>query len=340
MEFSVDNDSLIQPPQIMGRSTKILRLFRKIKKMASKDLPVLISGEGGMYKELVAKAIHYNSMRHNAPFVAVNLASVPAELAEAELFGYEKTAFTGATERRPGKIAEANGGTLFLDEISEADLNLQEKLCRFVENKEVVNAAGNSVLKSDVRVISSTSKNLKSIVSQGQFREDLYHALEPAHIIIPPLRERREDILPLAKNFLTETVKKFETGPKEFSKDAREFLIRYDWPGNIRELENIIKRVAILSNGAVICKKDIQMEDVGSCSIKEFLEEKLKRYLKEMTKLETCNLYNTVLSEVERALISIVLEETGHNQLKAAKTLGINRNTLRAKIKEYKIRKK
>ena len=329
---------LVRPPQIMGKNPKMLKVFKEIGKVALKDLTVLISGESGTYKELIARAIHYNSPRLNGPFGAMSFTSIPKDMIEAELFGYEKNAFKGATEKRIGKIEAANGGTLFLDEISEIDIDLQAKLLHFIQHKEFSLLGSNKPIKSDVRIIGATNKNLKQTVTKGQFREDLYYCFNASHVKIPCLRERKEDILPLAKYFLEEAVRKFETGPKEFSRDARDFLIRYDWPDNVRELENTIKRAIILSNSPVIGKKDLMIEDIGSYSIKEFLEEKLKRYLKEMTKLENCNLYDTVLSEVEKSLIAIVLQETGSNQLKAAKTLGINRNTLRAKIKEYKIR--
>jgi two-component system nitrogen regulation response regulator GlnG len=319
----------VRPPQIMGKSLKMLKVFKEIKRLASKDLTVLISGESGTYKELVAKAIHYNSSRLNGPFVAISFTSIPKDLIEGELFGYEK---------KPGKIEAANGGTLFLDEISEIDMDLQAKLLHFIQNKEFSLLNSNKPIKSDVRIIAATDKSLKQAVTQGQFRKDFHGCFNTSYIKVPSLKERKEDITPLAKYFLEEAVRKFETGPKEFSRDARDFLVKYDWPGNVRELENIIKRATILSNSPVIWKKDLMTEDVCSYSIKEFLEEKLKRYLKEMTKLENCNLYDTVLSEVEKSLIAIVLQETGSNQFKAAKTLGINRNTLRAKIKEYKIR--
>ncbi len=338
MEFPVDKDVLIRPPQIMGKSPKILKVFKDIGRVATKDLTVLISGESGTYKELVAKAIHYNSPRHNGPFVAISFTSIPKDLIEAELFGYDKGAFTGATEKRIGKIEEANGGTLFLNEILEIDIKLQAKLLRFIGEKEFSPLNSNNSFKADVRIIGATSKDMKEAVANGKFSKDLYNSSNLLHIKLPPLRERKEDILPLAKHFLKEAIGKFETGPKELSKDARDFLIRYDWPDNVHELESTIKRATLLSNGAVIGKKDLLLEDISSYSIKEFLEEKLKRYLKKMTELEKCYLYKTVLSEVERSLIAIVLKETGGNQLKAAKTLGINRNTLRAKIKEYKIR--
>jgi DNA-binding NtrC family response regulator len=322
----------------MGKSQKILKVFKEIKKIARKDLTVLITGENGTYKELVARAVHYNSQRSNGPFIAVSLVSVPREIVEAELFGYDKGEVSEGNETRKNKIEEANGGTLFLDEIPDLDMNLQEKLYGFIHEKEFRQVGTNNIIKSDVRLICSTTKNLKELVGKGQFREDLYKRLNAAHIKIPALRERREDILPIAKYLLKEASQKFDTGEKELSKDARDFLEKYDWPGNIRELENTLKKAAILSNSPVITKKDLLIEDISSYSIKDFLEEKLKRYLKEMTKLENCNLYNTVLSEVERSLIAIVLKETGFNQLKTSRTLGINRNTLRSKIREYKIR--
>jgi len=329
---------LIKPPQIMGKSPKILRVFKEIRKVASGDEAVIISGENGTYKELVAKTIHYNSRRHKGPFIAVNVSSIPEKLAEAELFGCEKGAFAGSAEKRTGRITEADGGTIFISEIVQLEPETQKKLLGFVKSGEFKPLGGNNPLKSDARLIAATSRNIPEIVSDGHCIKDLYDVFSAVQVRIPPLRERREDILPLAKYLLKEAVTKFETEEKELSKEAKDFLVKYDWTGNIRELENTIKKAAILSNGALISKKDLMLGDAGACSIEEFLEEKLKRYLKEMTELGNCNLYDTVLSEVERSLINIVLRETGGNQLKAAKTLGINRNTLRAKIKEYRIR--
>jgi two-component system nitrogen regulation response regulator GlnG len=323
----------------MGRSPKITRVFKEIKKFGPKDsLTVLISGENGTYKELVAKAIHYNSPRKEGPFVVINLASTPREIAEAELFGYGKDSSAGSREKKIGRIEEAAGGTLFLDEITDMDTVLQAKFLRFLNDNERSEQDGSRPFRARVRMICATSKDLKETMAKRQFDEDLYKALCNVHIKIPALRERKDDILFLAQHFLEESVEKFETGPRELSKEAKDFLVKYNWPWNTRQLENTIKRAVILSNAKVISRKDLFLEDVGSCSITEFLEEKLKHYLKEMTKLENCKLYETVLSEVERSLISIVLKETEGNQLRAARTLGINRNTLRAKIKEYKIR--
>jgi two-component system nitrogen regulation response regulator GlnG len=327
-----------EEPQIVGRSPKMLKVFKDTGRVAPKDITVLITGESGTGKELVAKAVHYNSNRRNGPFVAINSASIPRDLLEAELFGWEKGAFTGAKDRRTGKIESANGGTLFLDEISEMDMNLQAKLLRFMQDRKFSALGSNKVVEADVRIIGATNKDLKDSVNRGLFREDLYYRFNVVQIKLPPLRERREDISLLAKHFLKDAEKRFETGKKELSKEAKDLLLRYNWPGNVRELENAIRRACVLSNGTVIEKRDLLLEEANSFSIKEFLEDKLKRYLKEMTKLENCNLYETVISEVEKALIRIVLNETGGNQLKAAKTLGINRNTLRTKIKEYRIK--
>ncbi len=327
-----------EEPQIVGRSPKMLKVFKDIGRVASKDITVLITGESGTGKELVAKAIHHNSNRRTGPFVAINSASIPRDLLEAELFGWEKGAFTGAKEKHAGKIESANTGTLFLDEISELDQNLQAKLLRFMQDRRFSPLGSNREVEADVRILGATNKDLKDAVGKGLFREDLYYRFNVVQIKLPPLRERREDIVALAKHFLKEAEKKFETGKKELSREAKDLLLKYDWQGNVRELENAIKRACVLSNGTIIEKRDLLLEEAGGGSIKEFLEEKLKRYLKEMTEMENCQLYSTVICEVERALIKIVLNETGGNQLKAAKTLGINRNTLRTKIKEYKIK--
>ena len=325
-------------PQIIGKSPKMIKVFKEIGKVSAKDITVLITGESGTGKELVAKAIHLNSSRSLCPFIAINSASIPKDLLESELFGYKKGAFTGAVKDKSGKIEAANRGTLFLDEISETDPELQAKLLRFLQEKEFTPLGSTETLKADVRIIGASNKDLAAAVQNGQFREDLYYRFNVVQIKLPPLRERKEDIPLLAKNFLRETTVKLETGEKELSRDAKALLLRYDWPGNVRELENVIKRACVLSSGTIIESKDLLIEEDSSYSIKDFLEEKLKHYLKDMTNISNCKLYNTVLSEAEKALISIVLKETNGNQLKTARVLGINRNTLRSKIKEYKIK--
>jgi len=325
-------------PQMIGKSPKMLKVFKDIGKVASKDITVLVAGESGTGKELVAKAIHLNSSRSLGPFIAINSASIPKDLLESELFGYKRGAFTGAIKDKKGKIETANTGTLFLDEISEIEPELQAKLLRFLQEKEFTPLGSNETIKADVRIIGASNKDLAAAVHNGQFREDLYYRFNVVQIKLPPLRERKEDIPLLIKNFLRESIEKLETGDKELSRDAKALLLKYDWPGNVRELENVIKRACVLSTGTIIETKDLLIEEDNSYSIKDFLEEKLKHYLKDMTNISNCNLYNTVLSEVEKALISLVLKETNGNQLKTAKVLGINRNTLRSKIKEYKIK--
>ncbi|MDH4233139.1 MAG: sigma-54 dependent transcriptional regulator [Nitrospirota bacterium] len=325
-------------PQMIGKSPKMLKVFKDIGKVASKDITVLITGESGTGKELVAKAIHYNSSRSLSPFIAINSASIPRDLLESELFGYKKGAFTGAVKDKKGKIETANRGTLFLDEISEIEPELQAKLLRFLQEKEFTPLGSNETIKADVRIIGASNKDLAVAVQNGQFREDLYYRFNVVQIKLPPLRERKEDIPLLVRGFLREATEKLETGEKELSKEAKALLLKYDWPGNVRELENVIKRACVLSTGTIIENKDLLIEENNSYSIKDFLEEKLKHYLKDMTNATNCNLYGTVLSEVEKALILIVLKETNGNQLKTAKVLGINRNTLRSKIREYKIK--
>jgi two-component system nitrogen regulation response regulator GlnG len=323
--------------EIVGKSKGMLKIFKEIGRIAPKDVTVLISGESGTGKELVARAIHNNGRRKFGSFIALNSASIPRELLEAELFGWEKGAFTGASEKTAGKIQAADGGTLFLDEISELDIDLQAKLLRFLQEKEYSPLGSSKIIKTDVRIIGATNKDLKLCVKNGLFREDLYYRFNVIEIRIPPLRDRKDDIIPLARHFLKESVKAFELPPKDFSKDAEKSLMECGWPGNVRELENTIKRASILSRDSVIERRDLFSNDYNSCSVKEFLEEKLNGFLTEMKKLDKSNLYDTVISEVEKALFSIVLKETEGNQVGAAKILGINRNTLSKKIKEYKI---
>ncbi len=319
----------------MGRSAVILKVFDRVRKIAAKDVPVLIVGEAGTYREVVARAIHEHSPRHGGPFVPVNCSTIPAELARAELFGTGASP-VGASSGQRGKIFDADGGTLFIENIAGLDASLVNDLTGIVREKEVrLNA--HTAIRVDVRLI-GTALDRPGIAMQGRTPGGVLKELGAVLIRIPPLRERKDDILPLVHYVVEETVRKFDTGPKELSKEAKEYLLGYDWPGNVRELEQMVKRATILSSGRRIEKKDLMIADIGSCSMREFLEEKLKRYLKEMIKLETCHLYDTIISEAERALIGILLRETGGNQVRAAKTLGINRNTLRSKIKQYKIR--
>lgn len=327
----------VLPFQIIGKSKGMLKVFKEIGRAAPKDVTMLISGESGTGKELVARAIHNNSRRKFGPFIAINSASIPKDLMEAELFGWEKGAFTGAVGKTAGKVQAADGGTIFFDEISELDIDLQAKLLRFIQEQQYSPLGSNKIIKANVRIIGATNKDLMECVKNNLFREDLYYRFNVIEIKLPPLRERKEDILSLAQHFLAESIRTFELQPKDFSRDAVSALTGYNWPGNVRELENTIKRAAILSKGSLIERRDLFSNDYTLCSIKEFLEGKLNGFVNKMAKMENSNLYEAVVSEVEKALFSIVLKETNGNQVRAAKMLGINRNTLNKKVKEYKL---
>ncbi len=325
------------PLQMVGKNKSMLKLSKEIGRIAPKDVTVLISGESGTGKELVARAIHHNSGRKFGPFVAINSASIPRDLLEAELFGWEKGAFTGAVQKGIGKIQAADGGTLFLDEISELDINLQAKLLRFMQEREYSPLGSSKTVKADVRIIGATNKDLAQRVKGEQFREDLYYRFNVIEIKVPPLRERKDDILALARHFLQHSLRAFDLPVKAFSREVEKALLEYDWPGNVRELENTVKRATILSKGSIIERKDVFPNEHPTWSVKEFLAGKLEGFLDQMTRIENSHLHETVISEVEKALFGLVLKETNGNQVKAAKILGINRNTLTKKVKEYKL---
>lgn len=325
-------------PDLVGSSVLLTDIFDRIGKCAARDVPVLISGERGTCKELVARAIHENSHRRHRPFVSINLASMPEEAAEVALFGVPHAeACRDGGRTASCKLVEADGGTLLIEEISHANGFLQEKLARVAREKEF-RLNQNDIIRSDVRIIGTTSKDPKDMVKKGGTLYALIGALHGVHLRIPPLRERRDDILSLARHFIGEVAEKYGLERKDLSPEARAYLLQHEWPGNIRELETVIKRAMILSESSMLEKRDLLSADIGSCSVSAFFEEKLKRYLSEMTELGNCNLYDTVIGEVERSLLTLVLRETNGNQMKAARTLGINRNTLRSKVKAYKIR--
>ena len=249
---------------IIGQSDALKKVFRMMEKAIRININVSITGETGTGKEVVAKAIHYNSDRKKKNFVAVNMAAIPAELIESELFGHEKGAFTGAVARKIGRFEEANGGTLFLDEIAEMDLSLQSKLLRVLQEREVVRVGGNEKVKLDVRLIVATHRNLPNEVSEGRFREDLYFRIMGLPIELPPLRERGNDILILAKHFLDDFARQNHLGTIIFSKDAKEKLMHYSYPGNVRELK------AIIDLGAVMCENnEITANDIMYTSTKK-----------------------------------------------------------------------
>jgi two-component system nitrogen regulation response regulator GlnG len=324
---------------IVGSSKKMQEVFKLVGRVAKSSITVLITGESGTGKEVIARAIHNFSDRKEKPFIAINCAALPPNLLEAELFGYEKGAFTGATTSKKGLFEQANGGTLFLDEIGELPVELQAKLLRVLQEKEVRPIGGTKSRKIDVRVIAATNRDLEEEVKKGNFREDLYFRLNVVKIELPPLRERREDILPLAHHFIKKFSGEFKLEPKELSEDAVEFLLSYDFPGNVRELENMILRAMVLSSGKVISRSDLTPQEGRGPekSIEEAVRSMLVKLLSVEQK-EPNNLYSLIVKSAEKVVISEVLKFCNFNQVKAAKILGIHRNTLRKKIRELGIK--
>ena len=329
---------------IVGSSPPMQRLYKIIGRVAEKDLTVLITGESGTGKELVARVIHFHSRRAEKPFVAVNIAAIPKDLLESELFGYERGAFTGAQSKKIGRFEEAHGGTLLLDEIGDIPSDLQTKLLRVLEEKQFYRLGGEKPQEVDVRVIMSTNKNLDEEVSGGNFREDLYYRISSITIDLPPLRERKEDIPSLARHFREKYEIELGTEEKVISEEALETLKRYNWPGNVRELENTIKRVLVFSSDPVITSQTLveSASYLGQERRKEDLLEKLIReralsLIELQDNSQDKGIYELLIKDVEKFLIEAVLERTRGNKKRAARILGINRNTLSKRIEELGI---
>ncbi len=331
---------------IIGNSAAMRDIYKTIGKVAPSDMTILIQGESGTGKELIARAVHFNSKRLGKPFIALNCAAIPKELLESELFGFEKGAFTGASERKLGKFEQANGGTIFLDEIGDMPLDLQAKILRVLQEREVTRTGGNQSLRVDVRIVAATNQELEQLVREKAFREDLYYRLNVVPIQLVPLRERAEDIPLLADFFLKKTSAELEIPLKQIDAEAMRLLTGYSWPGNVRELENTIKRAVILSADPLLTVADfpgLRREKGGSqpasedLSLESLVEIKLRSCLTNLDKLESGDVHAMVLEQVERPLIRFVLEKTRGNQVRAASILGINRNTLRKRIMELGI---
>jgi len=334
---------------IVGNSPAMREVYKTIGKVAVSDVTVLIQGESGTGKELIARAIHFNSSRLGKPFVAINCAAIPRDLLESELFGSERGAFTGATERKTGKFEQANHGTIFLDEIGDMPLDLQAKILRVLQEQEITRIGGSQNLAVDVRVVAATNQELLEKVRNREFREDLFYRLNVVPIHLVPLRERREDIRPLVDYFLARASAELETQPKQCSDEAMELLCNHSWPGNVRELENTIKRAVILSNDPLLTPADFgglfeRQQTIHAApqeqSLEAIVEAKLRSSMNGIEKLDKGDIYDRVLEQVERPLIRFVLEKTRGNQVRAADVLGINRNTLRKKINDLGIQLK
>ena len=325
---------------IVGRTEQMQQVYKMIGMVADRDVTVLIEGESGTGKELIARAIHRHSKRTKRPFVTVNCAAIPHELLESELFGHEKGSFTGATATTIGKFQQADGGTMFLDEVGDMDRNLQAKLLRVLQEKEFYRVGGRDPIRVDVRIIAATHQNLELAVTQRRFREDLYYRLNVVPLYIPPLRERREDIPLLINYFLQRYETELGTGRKFLSNEAREILLSYHWGGNIRELENVMKRAMVLTTSSVILPQHLPESLRGGPKeaddadiLRRLVERKARALFLNAQAAGSGEIYHVILSEIERFLLQVILDETDGNQLRTADLLGINRNTLRKKIR-------
>jgi len=330
--------------ELIGKTPGMQEIFKTIGRVAHTDATVLIQGESGTGKELIARAIHSHSPRWSGPFVARNCSAVPRDLLESELFGHERGAFTGATEQRAGVFEIAHGGTLFLDEIGDMPLELQAKLLRVVQERELTRIGGREVIKVDCRIIAATNQDLERAVQQGRFREDLYFRLKVVPIVVPPLRQRRGDIPELVAYFIEKVNREMGTNITGVSPEAQAVLNAHDWPGNVRELENTLVRAAVLAPGPTLMPRDLALATrettvaaYDDMSLEEVVRLKLKEYFRQTRDVEPTDLYALIMERVERPLIELTLERTRGNQLKAAAILGINRNTLHKKITELKI---
>jgi two-component system nitrogen regulation response regulator GlnG len=322
-------------------------IYRVLARLMGTDLTVMIYGESGTGKELVARALHNYGKRRNGPFVPVNMAAIPRELIESELFGHEKGAFTGATARFEGRFEQATGGTLFLDEIGDMPLEAQTRLLRVLQDGTYTTVGGRTPLEADVRIVAATHRDLRQMVRQGLFREDLFYRLNVVPIRLPPLRERSEDIPELARHFL-KLCQAQGLPVKRLSPEALERLKLYRWPGNVRELENLVRRLSALYSQETLGVDVVEAELVeappepSGAPAGESLSAAIERHLRDYfgaheAGLPAAGLYDRVLRELERPLIEVSLAATRGNQLKAAHLLGLNRNTLRKKIKELDI---
>jgi two-component system, NtrC family, nitrogen regulation response regulator GlnG len=337
---------------LIGRSPAMQEIYRIIARLTTTDLTVMINGESGAGKELVARALHDYGRRRTGPFVAINMAAIPRELIESELFGHERGAFTGATNRHVGRFEQANGGTLFLDEIGDMPPEAQTRLLRVLQEGEFTTVGGRQPIRANARIVAATHRDLRALIRTGQFREDLFYRLNVVPIRLPPLRERLDDIPVLAQHFLNKA--QSEGLPtKTIDPAAMAMLSAYRWPGNVRELENLIRRLAALVPQPVITEDILTQELSDYTAVEEpapvaggdepdtltaAVERHVSRLLATLRETgEEGVLYERALAELERPLIRMTLAETRGNQIRAAALLGLNRNTLRKKIREHSI---
>jgi two-component system nitrogen regulation response regulator GlnG len=335
---------------LIGRSPAMQEVYRILARLMNTDLGVMITGESGTGKELVARALHNFGLRKDGPFVAINMAAIPRDLIESELFGHEKGAFTGADRAMAGKFEQAKSGTLFLDEVGDMPLDAQTRLLRVLQEGEFTRVGGRELQSADVRIVAATHQDLRDLITEGRFREDLFYRLNVVPIRLPPLRERLEDVPDLARAFLRKA--EAEGLPhKAISKDALDVLKKQDWTGNVRELENLMRRLCVLCTDDVISAGAVTQEvasrpsssapaqDAQPQRLAHAIEAHLRRYFDlHGESLPPNGLYDRILKEMELPLIALSLSATRGNQVRTAELLGINRNTLRKKIRDLDIR--
>jgi two-component system nitrogen regulation response regulator GlnG len=325
-------------PEIIGAAASMQEVFRAIGRLSRSNITVLINGESGTGKELVAHALHQHSPRADKPFIALNMAAIPKDLLESELFGHEKGSFTGAQAARQGRFEQANGGTLFLDEIGDMPAELQTRLLRVLADGEFYRVGGHSPVKVDVRIIAATHQDLEDRVADGRFREDLFHRLNVIRIHIPPLRERQEDIPLLAKHFLSQAAKELNMETKSLDKEVEEFISTLPWPGNVRQLENTCRWLTVMSPGQVVRLDDLppelQSKEGGEGFVGSNWQESLRRWAEQSLAQGDESILEQATPAFERVMIETALRKTGGRKQDAAKLLGWGRNTLTRKIKE------
>ncbi|MCX5851548.1 MAG: sigma-54 dependent transcriptional regulator [Deltaproteobacteria bacterium] len=314
----------ISTDRIIYQNPLMQELVNMAGRVAASRATILIQGESGTGKELFARLIHTMSPRAGRPMIVVNCGALPETLLESELFGHERGAFTGASSRRIGRFEEADGGTLFLDEIGELSPPVQVKLLRFLQEREFQRLGGNQTIRADVRIISATNRNLEERVKEGSFRDDLFYRLNVVVMNVPPLRERKEDITLLINHFIERFSSENEKEIKGISSEAMDLLLKYDYPGNVRELENIIERAAVIARDTIITMKDLPFKEVPASRVREGTH-------------EVAGMKGSI-EGLERRMIQRALDEAGHNQTRAAEILGITERTLRYKLKKYKFK--
>lgn len=333
------DDEIDSEVEIIGEAPAMQEVFRAIGRLAKSNINVMICGQSGTGKELVANALHQHSPRTSSPFVAINIAAIPAELLESELFGHEKGAFTGAQAQRKGRFEQADGGTLFLDEIGEMSADLQTRLLRVLSDRRFYRVGGRDLVSVDVRVLAATNRDLEKQVEAGEFREDLYHRLNVIRIDIPSLRERAEDVPLLAKRFLRTSAEELQVEMKVLSEPALVKMMAYEWPGNVRQLENMCRWITVMAPATTVSVEDLpkELSEVVEEPASYDWEASLTKLVRQQLAMGKQDVLDDLLKRFEGVMLKVALDHTGGHRQNAAKVLGWGRNTLTRKLKDLDI---